>query len=189
MNITKEQNVAAGEIVELIAEKLGANRQIDPATAISAGARLAGSFYFRSFNFDMKDIKPGSAVLSEQANEKGPLLINILGMTLSSFGINLDRDLISKTSKAESDISFLDSLNILQDKAHEIMSRNKLTQEQMAHSCAMATAFIIKECKADLSAESGFNTAIYAFIEGSKTYPPLLGGITQEKKSIFKFWK
>jgi hypothetical protein len=175
MNITKEQNAAAGEIVELIADKLGVNRQIHPGTAISSGARLAGSFYFRSFNFNMKDIHPGSAVLSEQANEKGPLLINILGTTLSKFGINLDGDSISKASKAKSDKSFLDSLSILQDEAHEIMSRNKLTQEQMAHSCAMATAFIIKECTADLSAESGFNTAVYGFIEGSKTCPPSLG--------------
>jgi hypothetical protein len=174
MNITKEQNIAAGEMVELIADKLGVNRQIHPGTAISAGARLAGSFYFRSLNLNLKDIQPGSAVLSEQANEKGPLLINTLGITLSGFGINLDEDSISAASKAESEKSFLESLNILQDEAHEIMSRNKLTQEQMAHACAMATAFIIKACKADLSAESGFNTAVYGFIEGSKTYPPPL---------------
>ena len=71
MKITNEQNKAAGQIVELIASKFGKNRKIHPGTAITAGARLSGSFIFRSFNFSLKDIKPGTVVLSEQANEKG----------------------------------------------------------------------------------------------------------------------
>ena len=63
MNIKPEQQIAAGEIVDLIAEKIGTNRQIHSATAIAAGARLAGSFLFRSFGFKLGDIKPGTAVL------------------------------------------------------------------------------------------------------------------------------
>ncbi len=180
MNFTKAHDMAAGEIVELILDKLGENRQIHPSAAISAAARLAGSFYFRSFNVDLNNQKPGSAVLSEQANEKGPLLLNVLSLSLSSFGIKLDKNSIRTSSKVESDLSFLDSLTIFQEKAHEIMNRNELTLEQMAHACAMATAFIIKECESDLSVESGFKTAVYAFIEGIKTCPPLIGGYTQE---------
>ena len=174
MDITKPQHKAAGEIVELIAEKLGENRAIHPGTAIGSCARLAGSFLFRSFNFPMKNIAPGNVVLSEQANEKGPELINILGSTLSSLGVNIENEKFNESSKAESNLSFVDALNLLQDKATEIMNYNKLSFEQMAYSCAMATAFIIKECQHHLSVESGFTTAIYGFIEGSKTYPPEL---------------
>lgn len=189
MNITQEQSKAAGEIVELIAKKFGENRQIHPGTAITSGARLAGSFMFRSFNFTLNDIKPGSAVLSEQANEKGPVLINILGGTLANFGVNVDPGKMKSSSKVESNVSFIDTLNNVQQEAHEIMTQNKLSHEQMAYSCAMATAFLIKECRNDLPVESGFNTAIYGLVEGSKTYPPALNESGSSKKSFFKFWK
>jgi len=69
------------------------------------------------------------------------------------------------------------------------MQQNKLDIEQMAYACAMATAFIIKECQKNLAVETGFHTAVYGFIEGSKTYPPDYGTIQHKKKSIFKFWK
>jgi len=189
MNITKEQNTAAGEIVELIASSLGDNRQIHPPTAISAGARLSGSFLFRSFNLKVNDIKPGTVVLSEEANQKGPMLFSVLGGTLANFGLNLDHDAISKASKADPTLSFVETMEKLQDSAHEIMNRNKLNQEQMAVSCAMATAFIIKECQVDLAPASAFNTAMFGFMDGTKTYPPALGGKKPEGKSFFKFWK
>jgi len=189
MQITKEQDIAAGEIVDLIADKIGTNRLIHPGTAISTGARLAGSFMFRSFNFNLKDIKPGTVCLSEQANEKGPMLIGVLGTTLSNFGLQLNKEAMSTTAKADSNLSFAESMNIVQEAAHEIMKRNKLNLEQMAYACAMATAFVIKESKTDLSIESGFHTAVYSFIEGSKTCPPVLGGEAPVKKGFFGFWK
>lgn len=174
MEIKKEQVAAAGAIVELIAEKFGSNRAIHPGTAISAAARLAGSFMFRSFGFNLTDIKPGTAVLSEEANEKGPVLINILGGSLINMGVTLDNEKINNSQNVSSTVSFTDSLQLIQQEAHEIMTRNTLSLEEMAYASAMATAFIIKECKNELPAESGFNTAIYGFIEGSKTCPPEL---------------
>ncbi len=189
MQITKQQHKAATLIVELIAHKTGKNRQVHPATAIAAGARLAGSFMFRSFNLNLENISPGSAVLSEQANDKGPLLINVLAGTLDSFGISLDSIKINSTSQAESNLSFLETLERLQDPARAIMNQNHLSQEEMACSCAMATAFIIKECQNDLPVETGFHTALYGFVEGSKTFPPEFGISQPGKKSLFKFWK
>jgi len=174
MEFRKEQVTAAGDIVELIAEKFGSNRAIHPGTAISAAARLAGSFMFRSFGFNLTDIKPGTAVLSEQANEKGPALINVMGGSLINMGLHLDNEKINNSSNAQSNVSFPDSLNLIQQEAHDIMTGNTLSFEEMAYACAMATAFIVKECQNELPVESGFNTAIYGFIEGSKTCPPEL---------------
>ena len=175
MQITKEQNQAAGSIVELIATEIGNNRQIDPETAIVAAARLAGSFMFRSFNFNLNNASPGSAFLSEEANEKGPVLIDVLVGTLNNFEVNLDSDKMNSNSNEESKLTFLETLLHIQDQAKVIMNQNNLTQEQMAYACAMATAFIIKECQNDLAAESGFHTAVCGFIEGSKTVPPEFG--------------
>jgi len=190
MQITKQQHKAAQEIFELIAKELGKNRAVHPATVISSAARLSGSFMFRSFNLQLANGSPGDVVLSVEANEKGPLLINFTGWMLSSLGIDIDKKELEDSPMAESDLSLLDSLKLLQNKASEIMSMNKLDYEQMAFSCAMATAFLIKECQHDLAVQSGFNTAIYSFIEGSKTYPPELSSpAAPRKKSIFTFWK
>ncbi len=189
MQITTEMNKAAGSIVDLIANRIGEKREIHPATAISAGARLAGSFLFRSFNLQLNNASPGTAVLSEQANEKGPVLIGILGSVLESFGVNPDPGKMKSTSKAESNLNFMEIIDRLQNPAQELMNQYSLGQEQMAYCCAMATAFIIKECQGQLPVESGFHTAVYGFIEGSKTYPPDLSVSQPKKKSIFKFWK
>lgn len=189
MQITEGQTKAAGSIVELIAGKFGTDRQIHPGTAIAAGARLAGSFLFRSFNFKLSNASPGSPVLSEQANEKGPVLVNVLGGVLNNLGVSMDTDKMNTASNVESNFTFLETLQHIQDQAHEIMHQNNLDQEQMAYSCAIATAFIIKECRNDLPVESGFHTAVYGFIEGSKTFPPDLKSPKPSKKSIFKFWK
>lgn len=189
MQITEQEHKAANEIIELIAQELGKNRAIHPGTAISSSALLSGSFMFRSFNYPAKNITPGTVVLSELANQKGPVLINILGGMLKNMGINVDGNKLNEFSKAESNLNYLDTLILLQDKAGVIMNRNKLSFEEMAYSFAMATAFIIKECRQDLAVESGFNTAMYAFIEGSKTFPPEFSNPTTKKKGIFKFWK
>jgi hypothetical protein len=189
MQITKDQDKAAIEIVELIAETFGNKREIHPATAIASCARLSGSFLFRSFNFPDKNISPGTAVLSEIANDKGPDLINILAWALSTHGIDVNSLALNSTSNAESNFSFLDTISLLQDKAAGIMENNKLNYEQIAQSCAMATAFIINECKSQLAVESGFNTAMYSFIEGAKTFPPEMTNRQKSKKSFFKFWK
>jgi len=172
MNITENQSKAAGDVVELIANKLGNNRLIHSATAISACARLSGSMLFRSFEFPNIEAEPGNVILSEEANNKGPVLINILGGMIESTGNKIDKNKLQTSNKVESNIDFLKTLDLLQSSAVEVKEKYKLSFEDFSYSCAMATAFIITQCKNDVSIESGFNTAIYGFIEGSKTMPP-----------------
>src|SRR5258705_13427614 len=112
MQITDEQHKAAGEIVGLIVTELGKNKPVHAATAISSCARLSGSFMFRSFNFPLKNLTPGNVVLSEEANVKGPVLINMLGAILSKFDINIDAKKVNDYSKTESNLNFLDTLNL-----------------------------------------------------------------------------
>lgn len=68
MDISERVNNATGAIVDLIANKIGQNRAIHAETAIASSSRLAGSFLFRSFNFNLAGLEEGSVLLSEEAN-------------------------------------------------------------------------------------------------------------------------
>lgn len=192
MELNERQNAAAGEFVELVAGRLGSGRAIHPETAIASCARVAGSLMLRSFGLELGNIAPGTVVLSEEANEKGPRLVSILQGFLASNQIELDREKVqaSETERgAQPSLSAVQSLELLQAEALRIAEQHALPLDKAAESAALATGFIVMECKDSLGAEVGFNVAVYGFIEGSKTAPPRLGsGKSHEKKSRFKFW-
>lgn len=172
MEITKNQNEAVNDIVEMVVNVIGnGSREIDTTEAISSTARLAGSFLFRSFGFKINDAKPGTVMLSEDANTKGPQLVNITHAVLLNFGIQVDNSKISNGNQKQALSNFVDVIGKIQNPALEIMKKNNLSYEQMAQSAAIATAFIIQQSN-NITPEEGFGTAIYHYIEGSKTNPP-----------------
>jgi hypothetical protein len=200
MGITENQNKAVNEIVEMIVDVIGkGSREIDTTEAISGTARLAGSFLFRSFGFEINEAKPGTAMLSEEANTKGPQLVNITHAVLQNFGIQIDNNKMSNGNQKQAESNFIEVIDKIQNPALEIMNNNKLSYEQMAQSSAIATAFIIQQSN-NISPEEGFGTAIYHYIEGTKTNPPEFGKKTEHKseskdlkkenesKPWWKFW-
>lgn len=192
MQISEAQNKAAGQFVDLVATKLGTGRAVQSETAIACIARLAGSLLFRSFNLDVHSAEPGTAVLSNEANEEGPQLIGIMSAVLHHFGITLDQEKLggelSNRGNAP-DLSVVESLNLLQAEAMEISRSNGLQLKESAHAAAIATAFIVKECSRNLSPEVSYNIAAYGFIEGCKTVPPTSSTApSTKKKPWYKLW-
>ncbi|MBX7225104.1 MAG: hypothetical protein K1X55_03680 [Chitinophagales bacterium] len=189
MHISKEQNEAANDILKLIASKLeNENKEINTLDAISTCARLAGSLLFRSFDYKISDAKPGSVILSEEANEKGPILVNITYAVLESLGANMDNEKMSDNSDEDTTLSYIDAINLVQNGVHKIMNRHALSFEELAYSTAIATAVI-----SDISNEAGFSKAVYYYIEGSKTYPPdftdsQTANVKENKKPWWKIW-
>lgn len=172
MEITQNQNKAVDDIVEMVVSVIGnGSREIDTTEAISSTARLAGSFLFRSFGFKINAAKPGTVMLSEEANTKGPQLVNITYAVLKNFGIQIDNNKMSNGNQKQAVSNFVDVISKIQSPALEIMKNNALSYEQMSQSAAIATAFIIQQSN-NITPEEGFGTAIYHYIEGSKTYPP-----------------
>ena len=183
MEITKDQNDAVNDIVEMIVSVIGkGSREIDTTEAISSTARLAGSFLFRSFGFKIDNAKPGTVMLSEEANTKGPQLINITHAVLQNFNIQIDNNKMSNGNAKQAKSNFIDLISKVQVPALEIMKKNDLSFEQMAQSAAIATAFIIQQSN-NITPEEGFGTAIYHYIEGSKTYPPEFEGNSEIKNN------
>jgi hypothetical protein len=193
LKITQAQDEAAGALVDLVASRVGKDRAIHPETAIAASARLAGSLLLRSFKLRFDNIEPGAILLSEEANEKGPMLINTMSAFLAKSNVSLDQQKLGgqeNSRGAKPNLDILSALFQLQERAIEIGKRQNLTLEQTAQAAALATAFIVKECAPQISAETGFNVAVYGFIEGSKTVPPKLNSplMSATAKPWYKFW-
>ena len=193
MLITQEQNRAIGDFVDLIAGRLGSGRAIHPETAIAASARISGSLLLRSFGFDLETPEPGTALLSNEANEKGPSLINLLGAFLAQNQIELDSTKLGGAPEhrgEEPNLSTQESLALLQEDALQIAARHSLSLQQAAEAAALATGFIVKECVTSITGEIGFNVAAFGFVEGSKTVPPRLDKRSQPSpsKPWYKFW-
>lgn len=181
MEITKNQKEAVDDIVEMVVNVLGnGSREIDTTEAISCTARLAGSCLFRSFKLQVHDVEPGSVMLSEEANIKGPQLVNITHAVLHNFGIKIDSNKMSSGNQKRAESSFIDVISKVQVPALVIMKRRELNYEQMAQSAAIATAFIIQQ-SSNISPEEGFGIAIYHYIEGSKTNPPDTNIVTKNQ--------
>ena len=194
MQISREQHKAAGELVDLVASRIGDGRAVQSETAIACIARLAGSLLFRSFNLDVQGVQPGSVMLSDQANEEGPQLINILSAMLQHFGVALNQELLAGGSSKRGgppELSLLESLALLQEDALRIAQDNGLGMKEMALSAAVATAFVVKECANAIGPETGFHLAVYSFIEGCKTVPPGVGSNPvppMAKKPWYQLW-
>jgi hypothetical protein len=194
VEISKAQNEAAGEMIDLVAGRVGSNRAVHPETAIACAARLAGSLMLRSFDFKLEELKPGVVILSNEANERVPQLIGIMSAVLQGFSVSLDHEKLGGEPAqrgAAPQLTVVQSLALLQEDALRITSEHGLGLEEAAQAGAVATAFIVKECATNIGGEVGFNVAAYGFIEGCKTVPPALGPAQKsagEKKPWYKLW-
>jgi len=146
-------------------------------TVIGAVARMAGSFLFRSFGLPLTGVKPGSVVLSDQANQQGPRLIQILGGVLQGIGVTLDKSkLAAAQGKARGQKEpFLQTQEALEASFVAIRDQHGLSDSEAADAAAAATAVLIKNCSTLLDPHMGFGLAVYGFIEGSKTAPAVSG--------------
>lgn len=183
MEMSQNQKKASGEIVDLILNVTGKNKKLHSATAIATSARLSGLFIFRSIGLNIADEKPGTIVLSGEANEGGGELINVIGFILSDIVLDIDNNKLELAEIPKAQINFIESLNLTQTKAIEIMRKYKLTEREMSVACAVSTALIIQKCQNDLDVETGFITALYELIRGSKTVPSKLNGPTTRLKN------
>ena len=167
--LTPSQIEAAQKFAELAHEQLRAK---SAATVIAGAARMAGTFLFHSFNFHIENAKPGNAVLSEEANEKGPRLMQILGGVLSYLGIDIgERFVESNDSNDKPALEFLDTQKLLEPQFDKIRRDYELSFEDAADATAAAVAFLIKENSEVIDKDAAFGVGVYGFIEGTKTIP------------------
>ena len=62
---------------------------VHPPTVVAACARMAGTYRFRSFGLDVPGVLPGQAVLSVEANEQAPMLLQTAAGILATLGVTI----------------------------------------------------------------------------------------------------
>jgi hypothetical protein len=171
--LTQAQIDAAQQLADATVEGLKTAQGVHAETAIAGTARMAGTFLFRSFGFPLSGIQPGQIVLSDQANEEGPLLVSILGAALSQLGIAMNEEDPGDEDERESqpNLTFLDTQRKLEPSFLAIAEQNKLSHQEAAYAAAVATGFLIQQCSNVLDPDEAFDIAVYGFIEGTKTAP------------------
>ena len=172
-SLTRNQLDAAQEFARAAIESLPTQHGIHAATTIAGAARMAGTFLFRSLGLPVDTIPAGTVVLSVQANEEGPRLIEVLGGVLAHLGTPLDPDKLGgpppPEHQAREDV--LDAQRRLAPGLQEITARYGLSLREAADAGAAATALLIHQHRQALDPHLAFGIAVYGFIEGAKTAP------------------
>lgn len=166
----KKIDSCIGEIVDLIAIKIGnQKREINPRDAILCSGNLIGMFMFLSFDIKYQELEPGSVLLSNEANELGPKVINRLLYELNNYKIEIDK--ADNSNIYKSSLTYLEILELTQKDAMEIMKKYGFDYKQAMIICISATAFIIQNVSSNVDVNEGFGIATYGIVQGSKTIP------------------
>lgn len=169
-DINKKIDSCIGEIVDLIAVKIGnQKRETNPRDAILCSGNLVGMFMFLSFDFKYQELEPGSILLSNEANELGPKVISRLLYELNNYNIKIDKT--DDSNIYNSSLTYLEILERTQKDAMEIMKKYNFDYNQAMIICISATAFIIKNASPNVDVNEAFGIATYGIIQGSKSVP------------------
>jgi hypothetical protein len=173
---TQAQLKTADAIAQAISEGLGAAHVVHPQTAVIAAARLAGTFLFRDFKFPTDNVAPGTAVLSDKANEAAPFLFSTLAATLQVLGVLTDP---TKRWKFPGHghpvhgprLTVTETQSLLEPQIRRLVAGSALSSQEAAEMCAGAAGKLIQTHASTLDPNVGCAIAGYGFIEGLKTMP------------------
>jgi hypothetical protein len=171
--LSREQIGAAEQFADATLDQFDAPEGIHPETAVVAAARMAGSFLLRSFGFELGHLAPGTVVLSDEANEHGRRLLEILGGVLVHGGVALDREKLAQgpDPDRQPQLDFVASQAALEDAFAAVRARKKLSLRESAEAASAATAFLIQQFAEELDPSTAFGLAVQGFIEGAKSAP------------------
>jgi hypothetical protein len=178
---TQVELKAADAVAQAITERLSELKVVHAETAVASAARIAGTFLFRDFKFPAGNIAPGTAVLSDKANEAAPLLFDALLATLQVLGVSTDAKKRqnfpgSKHPRHAPRLSVIETQSQIEPQIRNLAASFALNSREAALSCAIATGCLIHTFASVLDPNVGFAIASYGFIEGLKTMPqPLVG--------------
>lgn len=166
------QLAAGRQIANTIINELATERGAHAETVIAAAARMGGTMMFRTFGLPASGIAPGSPVFSDIANERGPVLVEVMRAGLAGLGIEIDEQALPEvTPEHAAHLNIIEMQQKLDGPLKAIASSHGLAGEAAARACALATALLIQQTRSVLDPSLGFAIAVYGFVEGTKTMP------------------
>lgn len=175
--VMKNENIdaqlkAARAIANIAIETATTERGAHAETAISAAARMAGTLLFRTFGLPTSGMTPGSMVLSDFANERGPVLLEVMQEGLKGLGVTLNGSTVSAVPDDNvPHLTIVEMQQRMDARIAQVAATNGLVGEDAARACALAAAILIDMTKSVLDPAIGFAVAAYGFVEGTKTVP------------------
>ena len=102
-----------------------------PPTVITACARMAGTYLFRSFGLALSTVSPGQVVLSPAASQYAPALIQYMATVLQGLSVDIASEPPSEAARgaAKSMREFLDTQRLIEPLFAPIQTKHGLTTE------------------------------------------------------------
>ena len=165
----KASKTIAGIIISDLATERGAHAE----TCVSAAARMGGTLLFRTFGLPTKYMTPGAPIFSDIANERGPVLVEVMKSGLKGLGIVVDESKVSAGPTPDHGplISLVETQEKLDEKIADIAAAHGLYGDTAARACALAAALLIYQTRSVLDPTISFGLAVYGFVEGTKAVP------------------
>jgi hypothetical protein len=163
---------AAGLYRETAWKLLSEQGRLHVETLIASTAWMAGSLLYRSFGFDPA-LPPGTAVLSDQANQQGPRLMEVMLAALRQMGHDLNEASLDRaflTTEA-SQLDFQAASERLAPFFLKIAELKGLDLPRAAEAAAVATGLLVHDGREVLPVDRGAAIAVAGFVEGCKTAP------------------
>jgi hypothetical protein len=175
----EKMNQAAFAVYKYRVDAFEGQKGAHLGTIISAAGRLAGTSLFRSFAFPGSEgMKPGTVVLSEQANVEGGRLMGLLLAFVTHNGVVIEPDkLVVKPPEGHTPRLTLSEVQVkFQDGYFKILADHGLGYLHGAQAGAFACGLLILETKTVVDPHITCGMAGYGFVEGAKTVPEPLKG-------------
>ncbi len=170
-----EQIVEAADLLNRALRKIIVSEQGPHAeTLIAAAARMAGTMLFHSLSPGPDHLPPGAVCLTDQANEQGPELMQLMFATLGQLGHkDIDRQTLVGDSgrSALSRLSLGETQQMLEPWYRKIQGLCGLSPREIADAGAIATAMSIHDCQSVLAVPAGCAIAVDGIVESVKTVP------------------
>lgn len=183
------QRQASRPIADAIIRALTNQRGVHAETVVVAAARMAGTLLFRTFGLPARGIEPGTPVFSEVANERGPVLVDVLLAGLSGLGVDASAPVSSEQlGEHPPQLTLLEMQRAIEPAVAAIAASHGLEGESAARACALATAVLIDRTRSVLAPSIRLRLAVDGFVESTKTMPLPLSVPSAAPKPWYKLW-
>ena len=164
---------ASAELTQTILTKLATKRGVHAETAISAAARMAGTYLLKSSGLPIAQFTPGTAIFSDLMDDQGQRLLRAVDEVLESLNIAMDpqRMDLNIPDEHQPQMALMEIQTLLDPSFDAIFRKYQLTAEEGAYSAAISTAVMMQKTAGVVDPYLGYAIAAYGILESCKTVP------------------